>query len=238
MPEQDQDNEKVQDARSIFNNILYLLESRTPLKMEFPRTRFMWTTFLLEIKKTGPESFLLIDQVKQFENALATRPDGEISVEFRERSGVPCVFRTKVIKCTPEGIWAEFPQMIHRVQKRQNFRIDPPLGSEILFQQEMGERGSATLQNLSAGGAAFLVKKGFNLSPGDVLRNVELKIPAGDEGLVFSVPEATVRRIEKEFDYGKSLIGIEFTSIPDQTRNDLLAYVLRIQRDWIRKIGR
>lgn len=238
MPEQDQDNEKIHDAGSIFNDILYLIESRTPLRMEFPRTRFMWITFLLEIKKTGPESFLLIDHVKQFENVLASRPDGEISLEFREKSGVPCVLRTKVIKCTPEGIWAEFPQMIHRVQRRQNFRIDPPSGSEIFFQQQMGEQGSATLLNLSAGGAAFLAKKGLSLSPGDVLHNVELKIPAGDEGLAFSIPEATVRRIEKEYDYGKSLIGIEFTSIPDQTRNDLLAYVLRIQREWIRKIGR
>ncbi len=238
MPEQDQENEKIHDAKSIFDNILYLIESRIPLKMEFPRSHFMWTTFLLEIKKTGQESFLLIDHVKQFEKALATRPDGEISLEFREKSGVPCVFRTKVIKSTPEGIWAEFPNMIHRVQKRQNFRIEPPLGSEIIFQQEMGEQGSATLQNLSAGGAAFFIKKSLNLSPGDVLHEVELKIPAGDEGLVFGIPEATVRRIEKEYDYGKSLIGIEFTDIPDQTRNDILAYVLRTQREWIRKIGR
>jgi len=238
MPGQDHDNEKIHDTKSILNSILYLIESRIPLQMEFPRSHFMWITFLLEMKKTGQASFLLIDHVKQFEDALATRPDGEISLEFREKSGVPCIFHTKVLKCTPEGIWAEFPDVIHRVQKRQNFRIEPPLGSEIIFQQEMGVRGSATLQNLSAGGAAFFVKKGFNLSPGDVLHGVELKISAGDEGLVFVIPEATVRRIGKEYDYRKSLIGIEFTNISDQTRNDILAYILRAQREWIRKIGR
>ncbi len=95
------DGEQVQDAVSILSDIQYLIESRTPLKMEVPRTRFFWTTFLLEMKNTAHESFLLIDNVKKFEAALASRPEREISLEFREKSGVPCLFRTRVIKCTP-----------------------------------------------------------------------------------------------------------------------------------------
>jgi len=48
MPEQD--DEKIQDAQSILNSVQYLIASRIPLKMEFPRTAFIWTTFILEIK--------------------------------------------------------------------------------------------------------------------------------------------------------------------------------------------
>jgi len=82
------------------------------------------------------------------------------------------------------------------------------------------------------------VKRGIELSSGDVLQEVELKISAGDRFAVFGIPEATVRRVQKENDYKKSLIGMEFTNIADPTRKDILAYVLRTQRELIRKIGR
>lgn len=238
MPEPDNENEKVQDAIAIHNSILYLIESRIPLKIEFPRTRLFWTTFLLEIKNIHHESFLLIDNVRKFETALANRPDAEISLEFREKSGVPCSFRTKVIKCTPEGIWTEIPKMIQRIQKRQYFRIEPPMGSEITFHRQGGKQESARLLNVSAGGGAFALKRGIDLSVGDLLPEVELNIPADARSIIFLITEATVRRVEKDYDYERMVIAIEFTKIPDHTRKDLLAFVLRTQREIIRKIGR
>jgi c-di-GMP-binding flagellar brake protein YcgR len=230
--------EKIQDAGSILSDVRYLIESRIPLQMEFPRSRFIWTTFILEIKDTDHESFLLIDNVKEFETGLASRPDAEIFMEFREKSGVPCLFRTRVIKCTPEGIWAEIPRLIQRIQKRQDFRIETPLGAEISFRRPAGKRESGRLQNISAGGAAFAIRRELDLTLGDVFQEVELKIPAGDRPVVFHIPEATVRRIHKDYFDEKSLIAIEFTDLIDPIRKDILAYVLRTQRESIRKIGR
>jgi c-di-GMP-binding flagellar brake protein YcgR len=230
--------ETVHKEELILSALQYLLASRTPLKMEFPRTHFSWVTFLLDVRSTGNQTFLLIDNVKKFEQALAMRPDREISLEFKEKEGVPCLCRTKVIKKSAEGIWAELPKSIQRIQRRKDFRLEPPSDSKITLTMSSGETQVGNIQNVSMGGVAFILKKETIIHVGDALKEVRLKIPEGDQSIDFYISEAVVLRIEKEFDYGKSLVAIKFTNISNQVREEILAYIFRVQREMIRKIGR
>ena len=216
-----------------------LIDSRTICKMEFPRTRYSWITMLLDIRNDGNSYYLLIDRVTEFETALLNNPSREVSLEFMDE-GVPCRFSTRVIAPHHQEIWSELPKVIYRIQRRQYFRIEALLGTEITFQipsSEEKERGR--IKNYSAGGVAFFVEKDLKFSVGDVLTNIYLHVPEGNEKITFHIPKALIRRIEPpSLHDGRTLCAIEFLETSKETRDHLISHIFRQQRVVIQKLGR
>ena len=174
-----------------------LIDFRTICRMEFPRTRYSWVTMLLEIRSPDNSHYLLIDKVAGFEAALSSSLDRNVSLEFTEKTGVPCRFSTRVIALHNQAIWCELPQVIYRIQRRQYFRIEALLGMEITFRiGSSGEREKAKVKNYGAGGAAFFMEGDLKLGAGDFLNDIHLTIREGTEWIDFHIPQAVVRRIE------------------------------------------
>jgi c-di-GMP-binding flagellar brake protein YcgR len=207
--------------------------------MEISRTHESWITLLLEIRHIGNTYHLLIDKVAGFEAALSMLSDKEVSLEFAEKGGVPCRFTSRIIACNPREILAELPPVIYRIQRRQYFRIEAPLGTEITFLTESSkERKKAKVKNYSAGGVAFFMENDWKLNVGNWLAEVHLNVPEGKGMIRFQIPQATVRRVESESSYRReALCVIEFTEIPRQTRNSIFSHVLRQQRVGIQRTG-
>jgi len=131
------------------------------------------------------------------------------------------------------------PRVIYRIQGRQYFRIEAPLGTEITFLAEAStERRKVKVKNDSAGGVAFFMENVWKLNVGDGVTDIHLNVPE-DEGVIrFQIPKAAIRRIESESSSGgNDLCAIEFIEIPGQTRNDIFSHVLRQQRGGIQRIG-
>jgi len=128
-----------------------LIDSRIACKMGIARAKQSFITLLLEIRSVGNAYNLLIDRVRGFEEALAKFPDRGVSLKFRDKVGVPCWFYTRVITCRQE-ILAELPEVIYRIQRRQYFRIEAFLGTEITFLVGSStDRKKGTVKNYSAG---------------------------------------------------------------------------------------
>ncbi len=232
----EQYSEVITQERAILNTLQTLIDSRIVCKMGIARTRQSWITLLLEIRYIGNGYHLLIDRVTGFENVLSRIPEKEISLEFSDTVGVPCWFYTQVIACH-QDILAELPKVIYRIQRRQYFRIEAFLGTEITFLAGSStERMAATVKNYSAGGIAFFLERDMKLSVGDSLTDIHLNIPEGKNLVDYQIPKAEIRRIE-ESRYGvKALCAIEFTEIETKTRNNILSHVFKQQMVTIQRI--
>ena len=235
----EQYSELITGDTDILNTLRPLIASRVRCKMEIPRTHESWVTLLLEIRDIGNTYHLLIDTVAGFKAALSKIPDKEVSLEFAERGGVPCWFNTRIIACNPREILSELPRVIYRIQRRQYFRIEAPLGTEITFLAESSkERKKAKVKNYSAGGVAFFIENDRKLNVGDWLTEIHLNVPEGKGMIRFQIPKAAVRRVESESSYSRqALCAIEFTEIPGQTRNHIFSHALKQQRVGIQRTG-
>ncbi len=232
----EQYSEVISQERAILSTLQSLIDSRIVCKMGIARTKQSWMTLLLEIQYTGNRYHLLIDRVTGFENVLSRIPEKEISLEFSDTVGVPCWFYTQVIACH-QDILAEFPKTIYRIQRRQYFRVEAFLGTEITFLVGSAqERKTATVKNYSAGGVAFFLDRDMKVSVGDSLSDMRLNIPEGKKLIDFQIPKAEIRRIEEPRYGEKALCAIEFTEIDPKTRNNILSHVFRQQMVTIQRI--
>jgi c-di-GMP-binding flagellar brake protein YcgR len=236
----DQYTEIIAGEKAVVETIRGLMELRTVCKMEIPRTRYSWITMLLDIRSTGLGRVLLVDRVAGFDAALGRSPRQEVSLEFMDRGGVPCLFTTRVLSTRHREIWAELPREIHRIQRRRYFRIEALLDTEIRFLREGAlEEEKGIVKNYSAGGAAFYPARESGLKPDDVLRKLLLTIPGEKGATSFSIPAAAVRRVEPaSLHEGRILAAVEFTELPKEIRDGLVAFIFKQERVVIQKIRR
>lgn len=211
-----------------------LSESRRFCKMEIPHTNYGWITLVLGLQPVGRLNYLLIDKVAGFEQRLSRSLNQEISVEFLETDGVPCQFRARVFECRPEAIWVELPTSLYRIQKRRFFRVKARLGTAIVFHLDQAIEEKASVKDYSLGGVAFFMDRHLKLAVGDQPKEMELRIPQRNGSVSFHIPLATVIRIEPQIG-GKDICALEFSEIPEATREQLWRHIFKEQRLFLRK---
>jgi c-di-GMP-binding flagellar brake protein YcgR len=230
--------ETISGDKSILTTIKYLIDARVLGKIEIPDTEHRWITMILEIKKMKGSSFLSIDKIEGFESILAKYPNREVSLEFMDKGGVPCRFRTKIIECRPKDILSELPREIYRIQKRQYFRINALPGTEITFRIGSSEQEKGEVKDLSERGAAFFIEKDLKSSISNLLIDISLKIPEGNGRRSFHIPQAVVRRmVNPSFPDRRTFCAIEFLEMSKEIRDNLMAYISEQQRVVIQKFG-
>lgn len=230
--------ETISGDKSILTTIKYLIDARVLGKIEIPDTEHRWITMILEIKKMKGSSFLSIDKIEGFESILAKYPNREVSLEFMDKGGVPCRFRTKIIECRPKDILSELPREIYRIQKRQYCRMNTLPGTEITFRIGSSEQEKGEVKDLSEGGAAFFIEKDLKSSISNLLIDISLKIPEGNGRRSFHIPQAVVRgMVNPSFPDRRTFCAIEFLEMSKEIRDNLMAYISEQQRVVIQKLG-
>ena len=212
-----------------------LIDSRKICRMEVPRTGYGWFILLLGILSEKGFDYLLIDRIGGFEKVLADSQDAEISIEFLEKSGAHCHFKTRTVKFHPDGILAELPDSISRLQKRAFFRMGALLGAEIAFRSHAGQEKKGPVRDYSLGGVSFRTKENLSFPVGYRLTDIRLILPQGQEWACFRIPRAIVRRVEQD-PHGESLYGLEFEEMDKQTKEQLWRHFFQEQRISLQKI--
>ena len=213
-----------------------LILSGQMCKMEVSRTPYCWLTLLTEVREDPHGNLLLIDRVPGFEKALSASRRQEVLVEYLENNNVPCNFISRVVRVDTQGIWVEWPEKIHRIQRRKYFRLKAPVGTEIVFyvDPEVEERG--TVRDYSLGGAAVLIGKEVILKPGDELKGLHLRIPEGEDRLDIPIPLAVVRRVQADFFHGNTLYALEFLEYSEATKKTFNQHIFEKQRTLLRRV--
>jgi len=229
--------EIISGDKLILSIIQFLIDSQIIGKIEISDTKNSWITMILEVKNIGNSFFLSIDKIEGLESTLSDYPNREVSLEFMDKGGIPCRFRTKVIECRLNDILLELPKEIYRIQRRQFFRIKALPGTEITFCMGVPEEEKARVENLSEGGVAFIIEKNLKFGVGDLLNNIDLNIPERTESLRFHIPQAVVRRIENpSLHNGRTLCAIELLELPKKIRENLVAYISKQQMAVIQEL--
>ena len=229
--------ETISGDKSILTTIKYLIDARVLGKIEIPDTEHHWTTMVLEIKKMKGSCFLSIDKIEGVESVLAKYPNREVSLEFMDRGGVPCRFRTKIVEYRPKDILSELPREIYRIQKREYCRISILPGTEITFRTYSSDQEKGEVKDLSGGGVAFFIEKDLKFEIGNLLNDIFLEIPEGNEPLSFQIPQAVIRRVVlPSFSEKRTLCATEFSEMSKETRDKLTAYISEQQRVVIQKL--
>ncbi len=228
--------ETISGETPILTTINYLIDARVVGKIEIPDTEHSWITMISEIKTIQGSSFLSIDKIEGFESILTKYPNQEVSLEFMDKGGVPCRFRTKIVKCRPKHLLSELPREIYRIQKRQYLRINALPGTEITFRTYSSDQEKGEVKDLSGGGAAFFLVKDSKFEIGSLLNDISLKIPAGNGRLSFQIPQAVIRRVVlPSFSEKRTLCATEFSEMSKETRDKLAAYISEQQGSMIQK---
>ncbi|MFB3886559.1 MAG: flagellar brake protein [Thermodesulfobacteriota bacterium] len=230
--------ETISGDKSILTTLKYLIDARVLGKMEIPETEHHWTTMVLEIKKMKGSSFLSMERIEGLESVLEAFPNREVSLEFMDKGGVPCRFRTRIVECRPKDILSELPVEIYRIQKRQYPRINALPGAEITFRIGSSEPEKGEVKDLSGGGAAFFIEKDLKSFIGNLLIDISLKIPEGNDWHTFHILQAAVRRMDySSFPDKRTLLGIEFLEMSKEIREELVDFISQQQRVVIQRLA-
>jgi c-di-GMP-binding flagellar brake protein YcgR len=169
--------QNITEAGTILGILREAIDSRTVCTITFAETENTWISSLLDIVVRDGSPKILIDKVKGFETVLARNPQGELSLEFRDKKEIPCLFDAAVVELPPKGILLDFPQRLQRVQRREYFRVEAPIGAEITFLGASADKEQGVLSDLGGGGAAILIPKESPIQVGDLLENVWIQLP-------------------------------------------------------------
>jgi len=223
------------DGEKLVEMLKGWIHSRRICKMEIPDTSYGWFTLLSGLQK-GPDSqYLLIDKVSGFEKAISRSTSQEVALEFLEKDGVRCQFKTRVIKYRPSEIQAELPNAIYRIQRRAAFRILALSGTEIVFHIYPDKEKRVNVKDYSLGGVAFFMGEELKLNIDDKVSNIHLRLPQGKGFKMIHIPSAVVRRIEQD-SQGKNLCALEFLEFGEKSKEELWDHMIETQRRLIRKI--
>lgn len=228
---------EIVEGKRLIGMLHGLIDSHRICKMEIPNTSYQWITLLLGLQELDHSYYLLIDKVKGFEKALSRSPDREISVEFIEKDGVACQFKTQVIECLPKILRAELPMSIYRMQRRKSFRTKAWSGTEIVFHLTQGKEERLKVKDYSLGGVAFFMDRPIEIHIGDELTKIDLMVPQDGREIYFHISRASVKRIERRFP-GKDVCALEFLEMPRETQERLSRQIFKEQRALLRKTGK
>lgn len=223
-------------GEGMIDHLNELVAKRRMCRMEIPDTPHSWITLLLSLQEIDGSTYLWIDRVTGGERILARYQDREVSFEFLEIDGVPCRFQTRIVGFHPEGLRAELPRSIFRLQRRGFVRIAARSGAEIVFHCGKVEK-TAKLNDYSLGGVSFFSDQSLHPRPGDLIDQIELKIPRGPGENSFRIPQAVVKRVERHSS-GKELWALEFKGMSYATQKQMWHHIFEEQRILLQKTRR
>jgi c-di-GMP-binding flagellar brake protein YcgR len=181
----------------------------------------------------------LVDCPHDFARVAADLDNCRIHFEFIGNDHLQYSFRTTVKEIVRDEILIRFPEVIHRFQRRKNFRIPTPLGTKLYVNGNRLKREMSVI-NVSRGGAfgtLFRVEREAHLilNVGNKLRNIELAFPIERNVIRVQIKEALVKRVGKSSETDQNTCALQFTDINKNQEKILIDLIYRFQRDFLRR---
>jgi c-di-GMP-binding flagellar brake protein YcgR len=204
--------------------------------------------FRAVVVNIGPTA-LWLGLVRSDSRLEQVRPGDPVSLTIR-RGGAAMIGRTAFLShlgSTQARLFSvEWPEGYLLVQRREHLRLDTeaPIRYVVVSQSEtggIGDEGSGSTRNISAGGLLFLVKAPIRetVSGGDAL---ELHLQLGRDVVM---TEADVIRVEDATDVGpdgrplppvrparppRTLIAVRFEAISEGAQDCIVRHIFALQR--------
>jgi len=235
------DKQKNIQGKSRHDVFKLLIKENTLIKMQIPKLGYEQLTMVNDVRMQNNDPFFSIDPPNDFFDIVADLDQTKIRFEFNFKEGVQYIFTSDGGMMLENEIWIVFPDIIKRIQRRKDFRLEFPKGSVIRFQLKSIEH-ELDLINLSMGGAyaEISVKRDGDgkipiLKSGNSVRNIILSAPSAEGNLKIHIHKASIIRVEK-LKTGKSFkLGIQFIDIDRAEVKSLKKLIYDSQRSFLQK---
>lgn len=215
-----------------------LREDRIPLSMRVLGQEYERLTIVIDLATDNGDPRFLVDRPGGFEAALENSDKKMVLFEFVGKDRVPYLFKTTSAGFAREGVWMRFPEGIDRIQRRNHFRIPPPVGTRVLVSYT-GLALEASVINISLGGALIRqndrAKTKLQLALNDTLPRIKLMCQEKSLNMAMEIKKSVVRRVEKDSSTGKSRYALQFLDMGVKEKSLLEDWILRCQREFLRK---
>ncbi len=220
-----------------------LVASKTIMSMQLMGGRYERITYIIGIDTAEKEPRLVVDNPEGFNEAAAGARPWRLRFNFNGPDKLEYIFQVEGGAARGKDLILPLPDFVERIQRRKNFRIDAPLGSQMSFTLA-AEACIISLINISLGGAyGVLTQPKPKKIPRTLLKKdqriyrLELCFP-GDEEMeaqTIRIKKAEVRRIEHDRERHIYKFAFEFMDMARQEKEKLTRAIYHAQRQFLQK---
>ncbi|MBN1849918.1 MAG: PilZ domain-containing protein [Deltaproteobacteria bacterium] len=223
-----------------FEIIKGLLKDRTIIRINLLGKGYEGLTMVMGVYTMENIPLILIDRPIGYSDYFQDTTGERIFLEFIGKDKIQYNFKTIIEKEGDEDIFIQFPQEINRVQRRRHFRIEPLMGTSVIFMTK-DRKSQLNVINLSMGGllvsqeAVFHNKETFY--KGRYLRDILLICEDKGIQMRIKIPKSEIVRVEKNEEIEKYGYAIQFLDLNKDTIRQLHVFIYMSQRVVLRKWG-
>lgn len=220
----------------------YLKDQRVLVKLILKGTGFEGVTVIMGIRSQKGQEQFQIDCPDDFQIVLKSKDCGSLYFEFNGEDKVLYTFETAPHPEWQSGdVWIPIPDEVDRIQRRRNFRLEAPMGTELILRQLEPPLKLAVL-DFSLGGlmcvvesARARIKKNLMLNRGRNLRNLELYFREENVTTKIRIAQATIVRLETNPVTGNRQYAFQFKDLDKGEEKSLTNVLYRMQRKLLRQ---
>lgn len=220
----------------------YLKDQRVLVKLVVKGTGFESVTVITGLRSKNNQEQFRIDSPDDFQIILQSRDCGNLYFEFNGQDKVLYTFETRPDPKWHSGdVWIPVPDTVDRIQRRRNFRLEAPMGTELVLRQLHPPLRMVVL-DFSLGGLLCVVesareriKRNLMLTRGRTLRNLELLFRDENVTTKIRVSEATIVRLETNPVTGYRQYAFQFMRMDKNEEKTLTKVLYSMQRRLLRQ---
>lgn len=229
--------EKLND---LFNE---LVDKKIIVAMNVVGTKFDRLTCIIGVTKDAKGNHLIVDSPNDFAEAIAAKEKWHLRFNFNGPDHLEYVFSTKGGIFCKQGLMIPFPDLVERLQRRRNFRVNTLPNSKVHFQLNKIQ-GAFDMINISLGGFyGVLTKHNFKFIRGPILKkdqqinDISMIFPGIENkpGATVYVKRAEVRRIDFDKENKFYRYAFEIIEIEKEERDILTRTIYDLQRYYLRR---
>lgn len=224
-----------------FDIFRQLQNHRTLVSLRVPALKYEQLTIVTGTLLRNRAPCFLIDTPVGFAETV-TGHNGQVAhFEFISHDNILHTFKTAVVGISGSDVCLRFPDQIGRLQRRDDFRVAPPMGTQMHISRDP-IRITMSILNISRGGALVHPfpsgspsREVVELVVGSRLKNIELEFPADQTMRRIEVKEAQVRRQAADPLSTRITCAVQFTRIEKDQEKELVHLLYRFQRELLQK---
>lgn len=223
-----------------FDVFEHLLRDRTLVKMNLIGKPFEHLTVVTGTRVRQNVPFFLIDCPEGFRDATADMKDCRIHFEFIGHDHIIYKFRTSGREFVQNEVCIRFPDTIYRLQRRNDFRVSPPIGTKLRL--KVRQQHEFSILNLSRTGALINLAGSGRSHPdppvfsiGSRFKNVELTFPLDKMNSTVHILEIQIKRLGKHPVTDKDTCALEFIHSEKNQEKKLIRLLYRFQRELLQR---
>lgn len=220
----------------------YLMDKRVLVKLVVKGTGYESVTIVTGLRSRKQQGQFRIDCPDDFQILLQSKNCGNLYFELNGQDKVLYTFETPPDPEWHSGeVWIPIPDEVDRIQRRRNFRLEAPMGTELVLRQLQPALRMVVL-DFSLGGLLCVVesareriKRNLMLTRGRKLKNLELLFREENVTTKIRVAEASIVRVETNPVTGYHQYAFQFRHIDSNEEKSLTKVLYNMQRKMLRQ---